>query len=98
MKACDVPHETTYVFSAFFAFSEANEFFKAARAASVPAVSEAVLFKVDAGLGVEFMGLLEGTSFFEANMARNCEFGLFSTLVMPLRGFGMSGAIFEFED
>ena len=66
---------TTYVFSCFFAFSEAKELWSWARAASVPAVIEAILeleaeAELLAVLGVDFVKA--GTlSFFGANMARN---------------------------
>ena len=83
------PTTFTYVFSCFFRFSDAREFWSWARAASATAVAISDLFvdETEVWFGVALVVLVT-LSFLFWNMARNWGWGLASTFAMPLLMFG----------
>jgi hypothetical protein len=97
MDALVISPRITYVFSAFFAFSSARELFKAARAASAPAVTEAGVDDVADLFETVVVGFFVGLKDLP-NIARKPACGLLSTLTTPLFGFAFCEEAIVLED
>jgi len=90
-RALSFPDESSYVFSAFFWLSDANDLFKVSNAVSVLVVTGEVAGLLAVAVGLLAPGthvLLFVVNFFGMNKPTNAGLSLLSTFTIPFLGLG----------